>query len=667
MPIEQTNSSTKQQAGPLEEIEQRLAQQALVSEFGRFALGNHDFDAILENACRTAAQGLGAPLAKVLEYLSCEDTMLLRAGIGWRSGLVGMARVGADLESPAGYAFKTHEPVISNHLAEEKRFRTPWLMAEHGVKRAVNVIIQGGSEPFGVLEVDSRDPGAFSAHDINFLQALANTLGVAIDRERSQLEVERLNKALTEREIELSRAIELNPQIPWTADAAGRLVGIDKRWLRLSGLTRTGALGEGWQQVLHPDEQPAVSAAWKQAVGSGGIYDIEHRIRGTDGQYRWMRSRAAPWRDPMSGRIMMWYGSIEDIHDRRIAEIELARSEARLRRAAEAAGFGTYDIDLVSGTQTWSSELYAIFGQNPAEAPGIDAQGVPAGVHPDDRAGVAAAVAASLARESSGEFGAEYRIIRPDTSERWVMVRGRVEFSGGERRPVRSSGTVVDVTALKGVEAALRAALAQKDLLAREVEHRVKNSLTMINSLLRMQGRKVTDDAARWALSEAADRVMTVAKVHDRLHLSADLSRVDFADYLKGLCHDLADSQADRSEALKVMVQPVSLPVDRAIPLGLIIAELITNAFKYGRKENGDASIEVRLECRENIIHLTVQDQGPGLPAGFKLGSGGGLGTRVIEALAHQIDATVTARSANGGGARFSLAVPAAESTRRVA
>ncbi len=199
MRAETTAASEARTPTPAEEgVERRLAQQALIAEFGRFALRNHDLDAILAEACRFAEDGLGTPLAKVLEPVPDEAELLLRAGHGWRPGLVGKARVGADLGSPAGYAFQTGEPVISNHLAEEKRFRTPALMAEHGVRRAVNVVVRGDAEPFGVLEVDNRDAGAFSPHDVNFLQALANTLGVAVDKERSRAEIERLNGALAQ-------------------------------------------------------------------------------------------------------------------------------------------------------------------------------------------------------------------------------------------------------------------------------------------------------------------------------------------------------------------------------------------------------------------------------------------------------------------------------------
>ena len=108
----------------------------------------------------------------------------MRAGVGWHEDIVGNATVGADLESPSGFALRTGKPVISNHLENEQRFRTPGLLVEHGIRRAMNVILQGDGSPYGVLEVDSRSEGEFSENDITFLQGAANILGMAIERQR---------------------------------------------------------------------------------------------------------------------------------------------------------------------------------------------------------------------------------------------------------------------------------------------------------------------------------------------------------------------------------------------------------------------------------------------------------------------------------------------------
>ncbi len=164
----------------------RIRQQEILAELGVLALQGTKFIDLLNHTARLTANGLGAEYCKVLEYLPAENRLLVRAGVGWDEGVVGSASVGADLASPAGYALRTGKPVISNHLENEKRFRTPELLVEHGIRRAMNVILQGDGSPFGVLEVDSRSEGEFSEHDVAFLQGAANILGMAIEQQQYQ-------------------------------------------------------------------------------------------------------------------------------------------------------------------------------------------------------------------------------------------------------------------------------------------------------------------------------------------------------------------------------------------------------------------------------------------------------------------------------------------------
>ena len=165
-------------------LQQRIRQQEILAELGVVALQCRTFPELLNETVRLTAEGMNTEFCKVLEYMPTENRLLVRAGVGWHEGIVGKATVGADLESPSGFALHTCKPVISNHLENERRFRTPELLVEHGIRRAMNVILQGDGAPYGVLEVDSRSEGEFSQHDIAFLQGAANILGMAIERQR---------------------------------------------------------------------------------------------------------------------------------------------------------------------------------------------------------------------------------------------------------------------------------------------------------------------------------------------------------------------------------------------------------------------------------------------------------------------------------------------------
>jgi two-component sensor histidine kinase len=174
-------------AGPArrDELAYRLKQQKLLAEFARLTIQAQDQATLFQGATELCARGLEAPYCKILEYRPAEDDLLMRGGWGWGPGEVGVATLGADLESPAGYAFHTGESVLSNHLTDETRFRTPKLLADYGIRRAVNVLIDRGGrqqKAFGVLEVDSPDAGDFDASDVDFLSGCARILGAAIER-----------------------------------------------------------------------------------------------------------------------------------------------------------------------------------------------------------------------------------------------------------------------------------------------------------------------------------------------------------------------------------------------------------------------------------------------------------------------------------------------------
>jgi two-component sensor histidine kinase len=177
----------------LEALRQRVRQQEILADFGVLALKGTPLAELLGQATQFVADGLAAEFAKVLKYLPAENRFLVCAGVGWEPDVVGTATVGADTASPAGYALKTGKAVISNHLDIEERFRTPELLVQYGIRRAMNVILAGDGSPFGVLEVDSRSEGEFSESDIVFLRGIANILGMAIERQRVE---ENLRKAL---------------------------------------------------------------------------------------------------------------------------------------------------------------------------------------------------------------------------------------------------------------------------------------------------------------------------------------------------------------------------------------------------------------------------------------------------------------------------------------
>jgi two-component sensor histidine kinase/putative methionine-R-sulfoxide reductase with GAF domain len=164
----------------------------LVARFGRFAAaGSDDVQALLDEACCVAADGLASGFAKLLVYLPGERAFVLQAGVGWHDGLVGHARLDADIGTAAGFAWHSGRSVVSNDIVAEGRFRVPPILVEHGIGSSINVVVPtaGGDDEaaFGVLEVEGPGRGDFTADDVCFLQAIAHSLAAALGRRAQRL------------------------------------------------------------------------------------------------------------------------------------------------------------------------------------------------------------------------------------------------------------------------------------------------------------------------------------------------------------------------------------------------------------------------------------------------------------------------------------------------
>jgi two-component sensor histidine kinase len=370
----------------------RIRQQEILAELGVIALQATPFIELLDSAARLTAEGLEAEFCKVLEYVAAEKRLLVRAGVGWHEGIVGTATIGADFESPSGFALRTGKPVISNHLENEQRFRTPQLLVEHGIRRAMNVILQGDGSPYGVLEVDSRSEGEFSEHDIAFLQGAANILGMAIERQR--------------------------------------------------------------------------------------------------------------------------------------------------------------------------------------------------------------------------------------------------------------------------YERNLKAALDRHQILLKEISHRVKNSLQIVSGMLHLQASAADDAGLKALLAEASNRISAVGRAYERLSYDPGVENIDLGAYLKTVCADAIAGAASTCTLDFDAAPGIQLHADRAIPVALIVNELVSNAVKYAFGDHSTGHIRVRLTRRDadNIL-VSVRDDGVGLPAGFDIAKNKGLGMRIVVALARQLGGDIAPRAA-AAGAEFVLRVP---------
>ncbi|MEX3759624.1 ATP-binding protein [Paraburkholderia phenoliruptrix] len=301
-------------------------QQAILARFGELALRSDDLDEILTEACRLVAEALQTDMAKVMELQKDRITLLVRAGVGWPPGVVGVAKARAERGSSEGYALQTGKPAISPDIANETRFRYSQFIVDAGVKALINVVILGGKDrpAYGVLQVDSRHPRNFDDADTEFLRSYANLLAAAVERLRIAAETRKHATWLRESEERYRMLATQIPQLVFTCTSTGERTWDSPQWIEYSGLPEKISRGLGWLAAIHPDDRDATMIAWSTCEVKGE-YAVAHRIRRADGAYRWFQTRARPVRP--EGRTVTWLGTSTDIED-----------QARIREALERSG-----------------------------------------------------------------------------------------------------------------------------------------------------------------------------------------------------------------------------------------------------------------------------------------------------------------------------------------
>lgn len=300
-------------------------------------------------------------------------------------------------------------------------------------------------EPFQIEKRYQRPDGSVSWCVVH-ISFVCDAAGRPMSTVTTALDVTKRREAeeeLRESEEHYRNTVELAPQITWTATPNGQIEEVSPRWAAVTGTEPVEAFGSGWQKALHDDDLEPTLRAWEHALKTGLPVDVEYRLRTPDGGFRWFRARAAARRDEQ-GHILRWYGTLEDINDRVLAERGLRESEGRFRLAAEAAGLGIWDYDRLTGHREWSDELKIMFGLPRSTKP--DLATALAVIVPEDRPKLMDLAQRVQSGETDARFDVTIAIHRADTGEkRFLETRGwSVQAATG--RLERVLVTIRDIT-----------------------------------------------------------------------------------------------------------------------------------------------------------------------------------------------------------------------------
>ncbi|MGC9505326.1 PAS domain S-box protein [Baaleninema sp.] len=397
-----------------------------------------------------------------------------------------------------------------------------------------------------------------------------------------------------------------------------------------------------WGSCLHPDDVARVFEDVQQ-VFETDCYNHEYRFRFADGCYHWVYDQLKLIRDE-AGNPVEILGYWTDISDRKQAETELQQAKDRLQAV----------LDAVPGLVSWMSydvnesrAYYLGVNQHLADSYGLPTEAfVGRMVGFQDRQSEFAQWIDRFFQSSDSQMACEIETTVRGQLHTYLMVsqkydRGRSAVSVG-----------IDISGLKQAEFELKTSLHDKELLLKEVHHRVKNNLQVISSIFSLQSQFTEEDRILSILEESQNRIRTMALIHEKLYQSDSFSNVDFADYVQNLAHTLFSSYhvSFNLVQLETNVEPISLNLDTAIPCGLLVNELISNSLKHGFPEgrSGKTSLEFRKLSQDERLVLKVSDTGVGFPENLDIARTTSLGLRLVRSLTRQLRGKLEMYNRNG-------------------
>jgi PAS domain S-box-containing protein len=385
-------------------------------------------------------------------------------------------------------------------------------------------------------------------------------------------------------------------------------------------------------------------AAWRKR-GANGVLSNEVRVRNKKGEIVWLEDHMFEV-VPESGKPY-FSGIMIDITQQKIVHERIQETETRLSAILKNL---PKVVVYQSGTdkEFISDNFENMTGYKPSEV--LDQKYFfGSKIHPDDIGKVRQSLKDWHDRHEEGMLIMEFRLKKKDGSFIWIEDHMFKVTSNGDKSYL--SGLLIDVTERKLAEQKISQSLEEKELLLKEIHHRVKNNLQVVSSLLKLQAGNATDEITQNILIDSQNRVRSMALVHQKLYQSKDLSQIDFSEYLKQLSDQLFNVFKDRNGLidLDITTKELNLSIDLAIPCGLIINELISNSFKYAFPDNRKGSIKIDLKSVDNNDYLLIiSDNGIGFPKDVDFKNTKSLGLQLVNTLVGQIDGSIAMQNHSG-------------------
>jgi PAS domain S-box-containing protein len=528
----------------------------------------------------------------------------------------------------------------------------PWKNHEaEAYRRGDRAVMGDGTLILHLLETQHSGDGSTIYLDTSkiplydFSGNINGILGVSLDiTERNKmLESLRVSKATAEALLNVAAELII------AHDSEGDITLLNESGHELLGYTFPELIGKNWFDTCLPEEiRPEVKAYFAQLRhGSADIVvNHENDIITRNGDRKTISWHNVVLRDNDCNFIGL-FSSGEDITERKRSELALRESQERLDFALEGSGLGEWDWHLKTGkikrNERWAQMLgYSLSEIKDDIEQGIDLQ------HPDDRDQAWRAIQDHLGGKTD-YYDISYRMKAKDGHYRWIHDCGKIMERDEAGKPVRLCGTHADISEQMEKEEKIERLLAEKELILKEVHHRIKNNMNTMGSLLSLQSQAVHEPAAAAALEDAKARMQSMGILYDSLYRTAGFTELSVKEYLPDLVDEITGNFPN-SSMVKVNkhVEDLILDAKRLQPLGIIVNELLTNIMKYAFVGRERGVVDISATNTGGHIAIAVRDNGGGMPESVSFEKSTGFGLQLVYALTQQLNGTIRIERGNG-------------------
>jgi len=434
-------------------------------------------------------------------------------------------------------------------------------------------------------------------------------------------------------------------------DAHYKILGINRIMEELSGMEESACLGMKCWKTFHAFDtvHPPAGCPFAKTVRTGkpGTGEMAMRMAGM-----WLIASCSPMYGT-DGKIKFIIHTLTDVSKQKKAELALRERESRLTSILEGAHVATWEWNIQTDRLTLGPKMYALLGLDPKKDQIPTLKDWMDLKHPSD----ASNSKDQLERHLRGEtdfYSFESRMRHTDGNWVWTLGRGKVTEWDVNGKPLRMFGTHMDISERKIADERIRNLLAEKDLILKEVHHRIKNNLNSVISLLSLQANSQQDPVVKNILMDAAGRVRSMMVLYDRLYRADINGKISIKDYLQALIDELTRPHP-QNITIESQVDDISLEVKTVSLLGIIINELITNTLKYAFLGRTGGFIKLSASKPGNRVVIVYEDDGIGIPDTIALATSPGFGLQLVGMLVEQLQGTVVLE--RGCGTKFRIEI----------